>query len=98
MELQVVRGHIRHREQHHTFQEVEHRGWQSVGLYALPLFHVVTLSAFYPIVLMVSHEVSISFHRKGASASWWDYIFSPTMRCGWLTFGKPSPLITLRVV
>ena len=70
MELQVVRGHIRHREQHHTFQEVEHRGRKAVALHAFPLFHVVTLSAFYPIVLMVSHEVSISFHRKGASASW----------------------------
>ena len=24
------------------------------------------------------------------AASWWDYIFSPTMRCPWLRFPQPS--------
>ena len=38
VELQVVRGHVGNREQHHTFQEVKNRGWEAVGLDALPLF------------------------------------------------------------
>lgn len=50
------------------------------------LIQIVTVSAFYPILLTVSRKFSIPFHPRlnplGVGHSWWDYIFSPTMRYG----------------